>query len=181
MDVVNYKELQAQRELQACGLTQESINAIKATSVVSYNGAQHVVPNSQLGNFERSSMRDQTAIRVEDSTGKLSQDVIVALQTQFQEQQQMFSRFKQFSDQRITSLERQLASALEAIKDMSHRIDTVSSNNMARAALSPSSNNVAPVAQGQSTHREPLSVPIDRNGVAPESVQIDKIFYCGTR
>ena len=29
--------------------------------------------------------------------------------------------------------------------------------------------------------KEPLNKAIDRNNVAPSEVQVDKIFYCGTR
>ncbi len=182
MDVVNYKELQAQRDLQACGLTEESINAIRSTSVVNHQGTQQVVPNSQVGNYEEAQIQDQNAIHIEDTTGEVSQSVIASLQTQLVEQQRMFSRFKQFSDQRITSLERQLASALETIKDMSNRINTIASNSQARAALPPQqSTTVAAVAQAPAEEKKPSTVAIDRNGVAPESVQIDKIFYCGEK
>lgn len=181
MDVVNYKELQAQRDLERCGLTQDSINAIRATSVVTHNGAQHVVPNSQVGNFVQAQQQDQAAIHVEDATGQVAQSVLQALRLQLEEQQRMFARFKQFADSRITSLERQLASAQETIKDMSNRINTIASNHNARASHSPSSGHVQAVAQHQSTQRAPSDKPIDRNGVAPESVQIDKIFYYGNR
>ncbi|MCA9477699.1 MAG: hypothetical protein KC535_00955 [Nanoarchaeota archaeon] len=180
MDVVNYKDLQAERDLIRCGLSEDSINAIRATTVVNHNGAQHVVPNSQAGLFEQQEQKDQSSIHIEDATGKISQDVIVAFQQQLQEQQRMFSRFKQFSDQRITSLERDLAKAQETIKEMSNKLTTMASNQQARVNQQ-ASNHIQPVAQQQTQSRPPSSTPVDRNGVAPESVQIDKIFYCGER
>lgn len=174
MDVANYKEFLAQRDLAACGLTEESINAIRSTSVVNHNGSQHIAPSSQASKFTQTENPKQD----EDPTSTIPTTVLSTLQTQLQEQQKMFSRFKQYTDSRITSLERQLASAQETINNMSNRVNTLASN--ARASQPPS-NNVQAVAQTQTTQKAPSEKPIDRNGVSPESVQIDKIFYYGNR
>ena len=181
MDAVNYKELQAQRDLQACGLTQESINAIRATTVVNHNGAQHVVAHSDVGKFEHAQQQLQTSIQVEDATGAIPQQIINSLQQQFVDQQRMFSRFKQFSDQRITSLERQVAQYAETIKDLTSKVNTLVSNQQARAVQSQTSQAVAGVAQKETVTKAPSTQPIDRNGVSPDSVSIDKMFYCGER
>lgn len=180
MDAVNYKNLQAERDLLRCGLTEESINAIKATTVVNHNGSQQVVPNSQVGIYEQAEQQDQSSIHIEDHTGEISENVVAALQIQFKEQQQMVSRFKHFSEQRITSLERQLSSALETIKNMSNRINTMASNQQARSKQA-TSGTIQSVAQKSTENKAPSDKPVDRNGVSPESVQIDKIFYCGEK
>lgn len=38
-----------------------------------------------------------------------------------------------------------------------------------------------PVRQTTFTEREPVATAIDRNGVAPSEVSIEKMFYCGNK
>ena len=47
------KEYRAAKELRNCGFTPESINAIQSTTIITRDGAQHVVPISQAHLDER--------------------------------------------------------------------------------------------------------------------------------
>ena len=98
--------------------------------------------------------------------------ILQSLQQQMQDQQRMFSRFKQFSDQRIMQLEHHLGKALEQLKTMNEVVMTLKSNAGAGAKAAAVANRV---------DGKPSESAIDRNNVAPSQVQVEDIFYSGTR
>ncbi len=155
----NYSQFRTEQELLNCGFSQESLNNIRDTTVIVHNGAQHVVPTSQ-SHLNASKEENSTVVGDE-----------ARLARQLEEQQKMFSRFKQFTDGRIMTLERGLSTAQEVIKDMQSKILTLHSNKQAQTT------NAAPVKQKSPV----ITEAIDRNNVSPAQVQVDKIFYCGER
>ncbi|MCF7799079.1 hypothetical protein K9M74_04185 [Candidatus Woesearchaeota archaeon] len=152
----DYSQYRIEQELRNCGFSQESVNSIKDTTIINRNGAQHVIPATQCHLDE-----NQTKTTVVGEEARLAR--------QLEDQQNMFSRFKQFTDGRIMTLERGLTTAQEVIKDMQNKLLTLQSNQQAQV------NAAAPVRQNQA----PATEAIDRNNVAPAQVQVDKIFYCG--
>lgn len=165
------KQYYAQRELQNCGFTPESINAIQSTTIITRNGMQHVVPASQSHLHEAPQRTQQTSVQTEINNNE-SKQILQSLQQQFQDQQRMFSRFKQFSDQRIMQLEHHLEKTMKQLKEMQETVMTLKSNAGAAAKAASFANRA---------ENKPLSVAIDRNRVAPSEVQVEDIFYSGTR
>jgi hypothetical protein len=183
------KEYRATKELRNCGFTPESINAIQSTTIITRDGAQHVVPISQAHLDERkqhSQINQNPHVQQQDSLN--SQEVKSMQQTtsmpnnsshqellaQLQEQQMLFSRHKHFTDQRLQKLEIAFTQAQEIIKQLQSTVMTMKSNQSAQAERDWQ------FQRGQQT-KEPMDTAIDRNNVAPSQVQVDKIFYCGTR
>jgi hypothetical protein len=164
MQTSEIQTLRTEQDLLNCGFSEESINSIRNTTVITRDGAQHVVPTSQsyLQEERGAKPQQQTSI-VETDSARLAQ--------QFDDQQRMFSRFKQYTDGRIMTLERGLTAAQEIIKDLQNKMLTMKSNHQAQSYED------APVKQPS----KPLDKAIDRNKVAPADVQVDKIFYCGDR
>ncbi|MGE0793202.1 MAG: hypothetical protein AB7V77_03430 [Candidatus Woesearchaeota archaeon] len=163
MNDTDYKNYMAQQTLANCGLNQDSIAAIQATKVVTHNGSQHVIHNAQGHMFEKMDVGGGNAVsNLPDSR---------VLVEQIQIQQQQFSRFKQHADSRILQLESQMSQVMEKLKTAVEVINTLKSNSEAsanRARLSE--------ATGR---RDPVTEAIDRNGVAPADVSIEKMFYFG--
>lgn len=146
--------------MRGCGFSQDSINAIRSTTVITRDGMQHVVPDSQAHLDE--------APQNPTTQGATTAD---HLQDQVKDHQRMFARFKQFTDKKIMDLESQLNTALEQIKDMQQTILTLKSNQAAQAtAAAPTKKEAAPADKA-----------VDRNNVAPADVQVESIFYCGQR
>lgn len=172
MEQQQMKQYYAQRELRSCGFTPESINAIQSTTVITRDGVQHVVPTSQ-SHLDQSSQytapqqQAPTQINVDGQ-----HQIIQSLQQQFQDQQKMFSRFKQFSDQRIMQLEQNLSKTMEQLKTMHEVVMTLKSNAGAGAKAAAVANRV---------DGKPSTEAIDRNRVAPSEVQVEDIFYSGNR
>jgi len=153
----------AEQELRNCGFTPESINAIRATTVITRNGMQHVVPESQQDLNQRS----------KQSTGAKRMEAASTsnIEMEFANQQKMFSRFKQFTDNKIMNLESNLSKAIKQINEMQQTILTLKSNQAAQiSANGPTKKDRAPATQA-----------VDRNRVAPSEVQVENIFYCGQR
>ena len=162
------KDYQAHRELRNCGFTPESINAIQSTKVITRDGAQHIVPDSQAHLHQGSPRSSQQA----PVTSVLESDN--ALLAQLNEQKMLFSRHKNYTDQRLMKLETSLSRAQQIIKDLHSTVMTMKNNQQASSErerqFARADNFVAPCDK-----------PIDRNRVAPSDVQVDKIFYCGAR
>lgn len=163
------KQYYAQRELRNCGFTPESINAIQSTTIITRDGMQHVVPTSQAH-------LDQAPQRTQQVQTTVSQDennsIIQSLQQQLLDQGRMFSRHKQFSDQRIMQLEHNLTKTMETLKQMHEVVMTLKSNAGSAANAAKYANRV---------DGKPASQAIDRNNVAPSQVQVEDIFYSGSR
>ena len=163
---------QSDKTLQAAGLTPESIQAIKSTTVITRDGAQHVVPESQAHL---------------DEAGQNEANVQVAQQVQ--DVSRMLSRHKQFSDQRIMKLEQHMEKLLAQVKDQAQTILTLQSNLAAQRKMQsqqPSLQESYAEEATEETTREIKNKPqqkqaIDRNKVAPADVQVENIFYSGTR
>lgn len=167
VDVTQYRNNQVEQDLLNCGLTAESINSIRDTAVITRNGSQHVVPTSQQHFDEGSTMISN------DETPNLS------IVHQLAEQQQLFSRYKNYADSRITTLEKNMATAIEKLTEMHQIIATMKSNKQAQTTQVTSNANKQ-VQPEQIVQREkPVNKSIDRNNVAPVDVQVEKIFYCG--
>ena len=171
MEQQQMKQYYAQRELQNCGFTPESINAIQSTTVINRNGMQHVVPTSQSHLNEASQRTQQTGVQTEMDNNGLN-PILQSLQQQFQDQQKMFSRFKQFSDQRIMQLEQHLSKTMEQVKNMHETVMTLKSNAGAGANAAKYANRI---------DGKPATQAVDRNNVAPSEVQVEDIFYSGNR
>ena len=163
MQQANLAEFRAEQDLRNCGFTPESINAIRATTVITRNGMQHVVPESQQGLNQK----------LNQTTGATKMEATTAsnMEIEFANQQRMFSRFKQFTDNKIMNLESNLSKAIEQIKEMQQTMLTLKSNQSAQI------NAGAPAKKT----RAPSTQAVDRNRVAPSEVQIENIFYCGQR
>ncbi|MFP4118919.1 MAG: hypothetical protein ACLFTH_02585 [Candidatus Woesearchaeota archaeon] len=206
MNPSQYADFQTEKDLHNCGLTQDSIEAIKATSVVTHNGAQHVVPESQAGRFEHTEIRSSETTTSSDST-KTSRSSDSFFRMQLDEQQRMFSRFKNYADKRISTLESGLQQAVKELNDMKQQMETLKSNQRAQNKVQASapqgktveqnashgkeavgSNDQFPdhcvqETQQQSSGKQDVSddEPIDRNKTAPADVKVESIFYCGQR
>lgn len=170
-----------EQDLLNCGLTQDSINSIRDTTVITRNGSQHVVPGSQAHLSEAQSHAPSTAIMSEDSS--LPQSNLVH---RLHEQQKMFSRYKQHSENRIATLERNLNSTMENIKQLHSAVATMKSNQQAQQQRvvnsSPSVETPSQQETPQPTKQQaPVKAPVDRNGIAPVDVKVENIFYCGER
>lgn len=162
------KDFKAQQELKSCGFTPESINAIQSTKVITRDGAQHVVPGSQAHLDEQKARVTQAQQSALESSGDAN------LLAQLQDHQRLFSRHKNYTDQRLMKLETALSAAQQTIKELRTTVMTMRSNQQA------SQERERQFARAENTN-EPSDKPIDRNKVAPSQVQVDKIFYCGTR
>ena len=162
------KQFKASKELRNAGLSQESITAIRNTTVITKNGMQHVVPMSQkhLDEGLPNSTNEKTVVGDNQSTELLSQ--------QLEDLQRMFSRYKQFSEQRITKLESAMGEASQFINELLSTVQTMKSNMNAEKVREE-------VYSKQDNGKPPLDKPIDRNKVAPSEVQVEKIFYAGRR
>ncbi len=93
------KDFKAQQELKSCGFTPESINAIQSTKVITRDGAQHIVPGSQAYLDQQKAQSTQSPPTTVTSSGDA--DLLV----QLQEQKMLFSRHKNYTDQRLMKLE----------------------------------------------------------------------------
>ncbi len=162
----NIRQYQAQRELANCGFTPESIQAIQSTTVITRNGSQHVVPLSQR-HLDESSQTANVTIEADSS-----ETIINSLQQQLLDGQRMFSRFKQNADNRIMQLEINLSKAIEQIKSLNETVSTLKSNARASELVDHYANR---------SDAKPSEKPIDRNRVAPADVQVENIFYSGSR
>jgi hypothetical protein len=173
------KEYRAAKELKNCGFTPDSITAIQGTKIITRDGAQHVVPSSQVHLDESNGthkelydhgekpMQPQTYI---SSSQHQSTDILVRVE----EQQKFFTRYKNYTDQRLQKLEVALTQSQEIIKQLQSALMTIKSNQNAQSEREKQ------FQRGQDS-KEPENKAIDRNNVAPSQVQVDKIFYCGTR
>lgn len=162
------KDYKAAQELKNAGLTPESISAIQDTTVITRDGAQHVVPRSQKH------LDENTGIKAENVTS-VGNDAIRSIHQQLQDHQKIFSRYKNYSEQRITKLEIALSEATSHLKEMMQVVHTLKSNSQAaqkREEVFTKQNN----GGGNVSEK-----PIDRNNVSPSDVQVEKIFYAGTR
>ena len=180
------KEYRAAKELKNCGFTPESINAIKGTTIITRDGAQHIVPISQAHLDEEKKFNEashsstqkvtesQEAKNMQQTTPMTNNSTHQELLTQLQEQQMLFSRHKHFTDQRLQKLEIAIGQSQEVIKQLQSTVMTMKSNQSAQAERDRQ------FQRGQES-KEPSDKAIDRNKVAPSEVQVDKIFYCGTR
>lgn len=164
------RQYHAQQELRNCGFTPESINAIKSTTIITRNGAQHVVPASQKHLDQSSSKSFFQSSNV--SSDSNSNSALESLQQQFLDQQRSFSRFKQFSDRRIMELEHQLSKTMTQVKDMVETVKTLKSNAGVAQRVSANINR---------KDKEPMTQAIDRNNVAPSTVRVEDIFYSGSK
>lgn len=176
-----YANMRVEQQLKECGLNVDSIQSIKDTTVITRDGAQHVVPTSQRF-LEEATTEEQVKMSEEESAG-----VIASLSRQLQEQQRMFSRFKQFHDERTNKLEHQLNVTVEQLKDIQNQLMTLKSNQQAQTRVventTPVQNTEQQHAQQSASAAAPAqtveSKPIDRNNTAPVDVKVEKIFYCG--
>jgi predicted ribosome quality control (RQC) complex YloA/Tae2 family protein len=163
---------QADKSLQAAGLSPESIQAIKSTTVITRDGIQHVVPQSQAHLHEASS----GAVATDTALGQQIQDV-----------SRMLARHKQFSDQRIMKLEQHMEKLLATVKNQEQTIQTLRSNQAAqRKQAQTLQQTYAQEAKEEKTReiKSTTQAPtqaIDRNKVAPADVQVENIFYSGSR
>ncbi|MGM5481104.1 MAG: hypothetical protein ACQESE_01695 [Nanobdellota archaeon] len=197
MDPSQYADFQTERDLVNCGLTQDSINAIKSTSVVTHNGAQHIVPESQTGRFDHAEVRGSEQVASQESS---SQSQEYYLRIQLDDQQRMFSRFKNYSDKRISALEKGLSDAIKELNDIKQQMETLKSNQRAQVKAqqnveprtqSPDTSTQTPgygaadngvhntAQQNSSSQSASEDKPIDRNKTAPADVKVESIFYCG--
>ena len=201
MNPSQYAEFQTEQDLLNCGLSKDSIDAIKSTSVVTHNGAQHVVPESQTGRFEHTEVRGSEQMASQESSSQSHESY---LRMQLDDQQKMFSRFKNHSEQRIATLEKGLNEAIKELNDMKQQVETLKSNQRAqlRAQETAAQNTAQQSQRSQSNqHNDAQSTgsdvqdsgqqqsaeqqnnkndePIDRNKTAPSDVQVESIFYCG--
>lgn len=156
------KSYQAHRDLHSCGLTQESIDAIKATTVITRDGAQHVVPESQ-------------AHLNEETSNQAIQDV-----------SRMLARHKQYSDKRIAQLEKQVEQLIQAVRQQHQELTTIKSNATARQQQTRTLETTYQEEATEEKTREiketqPAKKGIDRNKVDPAEVKVENIFYSGTR
>lgn len=163
------KTFQTDRDLRSCGLTPESIQAIKSTTVITRDGAQHVVPASQA--------------HLGETTATLGTDTLMQ---QVQDVSRMFTRHKQFSDERIALLEKQVAQLQEIIKEQQNTLLTLRSNQAAQQRQATLAQTYAAEATEETTREiksapKPVNQPIDRNRVSPADVQVENIFYSGSR
>ncbi|MFW5865942.1 MAG: hypothetical protein ACOCU6_02500 [Nanoarchaeota archaeon] len=191
MNQSDYANFQMERDLMNCGLTEDSISSIKATTVVTHNGAQHVVPTSQrdrLDAAKRGDVDSQQSISETHMSDNMHGTVA------FQEQQRMFSRFKEHSNNRLSILEKAHNEAVKEINDLKQQIETIKSNLVAQRKnyeqqISDSkhqhSRSQTPDSHSQSRADSRTSSsddqPIDRNKTAPADVKVESIFYCGHR
>lgn len=179
MEQQEMKQYYAQQELRNCGFTPESINAIQSTTVITRDGMQHVVPQSQSHLHQAPTQQPQmqhTQTHHQQAHSSVAQEnnnhILQSLQQQLQDQGRMFSRHKQYSDQRIMQLEHQLRKAIEQLKTMSEVVMTLKSNAGANAKAAAIANR---------TDGKPSTKAVDRNNVAPSEVQVEDIFYSGNR
>lgn len=176
---MNNNSFQIEQDLLNCGLSQESIQSIRDTTVITRNGSQHVVPQSQ--SYLDASGRQEHASTIIDSSMQENSSLVHRLH----EQQNMFSRYKQFSDNRIATLERNLSSTMEQLKQLQSQVATIKSNQQAQnrvAFSSPSAHQQESPSSSPSPSRQAdISKPIDRNNVSPVDVKVENIFYCGER
>jgi len=156
MSATNYMDFRVEQDLLNCGLTPDALTAVRATSPIP---DQCKMPDIESA----PPSMDETMVQSESGE-------TLKLLKQLSEQQQSFSRFKQFSDNRMMKLEHQLTSALEQLKHVSETITTLKSNQQARQVRQ----------EATQTAKENFSEePIDENNVAPADVRVDKIFYYG--
>jgi len=173
----DYRGFQAEQTLLNCGFSPESIQAITSTRVVTHDGQQRVIRNDQANLFESSTPRTANIIDTPRRTTPTIEEqkntasvVNTELVEELKAQQNQFSRFKQYADNRIVVLESQMGQVMEKLKEAVEVINTLKSNHDAAG-------NRAKLAQG--TNKDPVKEAIDRNGVAPADVSIEKMFYFG--
>lgn len=174
VDLNQNTNFQIERDLMNCGLSADSINSIRDTTVITRNGSQHVVPGTQA-HLDESGRQPIHSVQ-ENSINQ-----------ELHEQQKLFSRYKQYSDNRIATLERNLSSTMEQLKELHNLVATIKSNQQAQnrvAISSPSAQTPSeqtPQTNQQPTNNAPANQAIDRNKVAPVDVKVENIFYCGER
>lgn len=163
MNNSDYRGFQAEQTLLNCGFSPESIQSITSTRVVTHDGTQRVIRNDQTHLFENQKSETPNS-SLSSNNSQLSEELY--------QQHQQFSRFKQFADNRIMKLENQMCAVLEQLKLATEVINTMKSNMNASA-------NRERIAQG--SNKEAVTEAIDRNGVAPADVCIEKMFYFGNK
>lgn len=152
-------QYRTEQDLLGQGFSRESLDAIRSTTIITRNGAQHVVPESQSYLDEKTASQEA----ISENSPQL-----MALRSQFDQQQKLFSRHKQMSDSRIMQLEQHISKMTEQMKEMHNIVQTMRSNKSSQKTV-------------VKENTQPETEAIDRNGVAPADVQVDKIFYCGER
>lgn len=165
-----------ERILLNCGLTEESLHTIKDTAGITRKGAQHNVPNSQRY-LDKRIATEQHSLNT-GLTEQESDSLVSSLSRQLQQQEQMFSRFKHFSEQRIGKLEDHLMTTTKVLKEMQETVFAIKSNQQAQNTFQQPSKESNTL---EKQNVRPATKAIDRNNVAPSDVQVEDIFYCGKR
>ena len=137
----------------------------------------------------------------EPAEARAEVDTINLTRAQFSEiinKMQRLWIFKDSSDQKLSVVADQLVKVTDKLNEVIKSISMIEMNQAvfdkklnhlkekgvpAQQAPSQQSSSSVQERGAESSHREKerLDHPIDRNGVAPEDVSIDKIFYCGNK
>ena len=177
MNDAQYADLQREKELLNCGLTQDSIQAIRSTSVVTHNGSQHVVPESQAGQFDYNGSSTSTSENSTSTTQSYSQ---------FEEHQRMVTRFKHYTEKRITDLERQVQQSQQTIVKLQQTIETLQSNQQAqlrqlRQELQSAQQPQQQQPQQESSQQQQQPAKTEQKGTIDPDFSVENIFYSGQR
>lgn len=83
-----------------------------------------------------------------------------------------FKRYVEINDRRVISLQKDLELKKTELKGLKAFIDKIKDKHTVEETRNM-------VFKMNNQSREACTVPIDRNGVAPADVRLDKIFYSG--
>lgn len=114
--------------------------------------------------FQTQSSQNSSSSPTNDFSSRISE-----LRDALLEQKSRFDRFVQISQNRITSLEKEVAELRSQLDTATESLNKLKDKDVvAKSREALFSRKDAP----------PLDKPIDRNGVAPSQVQIENIFNC---
>ena len=141
-------------------------------SAESFNDIQHRLDsNAPRRDLSRA---EQAANKAQQQPGQVTlaqSELIMKLKEALEWQAMQFDRFRQITEQKFTTLSKDLLDVTMELKQARETITRIKDKDDAIAAR-------AALQRYQQGDRAPVSQAIDRNGVAPSQVQIQDIFNC---
>ncbi|MBW2983167.1 hypothetical protein KY327_02590 [Candidatus Woesearchaeota archaeon] len=151
---------------QRYGLSQESMDDIRRNAGTTAQQRTSVDPRPQQPQQQSKKHEEQAQLTINQS------EVIQQLKDAIKYQAQQFDRFRELAERKFTSLSKDLMEVNMELKQAQQTIAKLRDKEDVAAARQA-------LSDYQKGDKPPATQPIDRTGVAPSEVQLDKIFGSG--
>ncbi|MFP4524547.1 MAG: hypothetical protein ACLFO2_04535 [Candidatus Woesearchaeota archaeon] len=156
--------IDARQSQQRYGLSQESMDDIRRNAGTTAQQRTSVDPRPQQQPQQQSKKHEEQAqLTINQS------EVIRQLKDAITYQAQQFDRFRELAERKFTSLSKDVMELNMELKQAQQTIAKIRDKEEVAAARQA-------LSDYQKGDKPPSEHPIDRNGIAPSEVQLDKIF-----